>query len=110
MDAEKIKGILECPIPQSIIEIKNFHGLVNFFKKFIKNFSGISAPITDWTKGKDFTWTRAANVSFEQLKKKVTKAPILAFPDFKKLYIVECDVRCSYWGSVETKGKACGLF
>ena len=77
MDHEKVKAILEWPIPQSIIEVKSFHELVDFYKRFIRNFSGISAPLTDCTRGNKFNWTKATTVSFEQLKKRVTEAPIL---------------------------------
>ena len=65
MDLEKVKAILEWPIPQNITEVKIFHGLVNFYKRFIRNFSGISAPLTDYTRGKIFNWTKATTVSFE---------------------------------------------
>ena len=42
-----------------------FHGLVNFYKRIIRNFGGVSAPMTDCTRGKFFTWIKAAAVSFE---------------------------------------------
>ena len=44
MDPEKVKSILEWPTPRSATEVRSFHGLVSFYKKFIKNFSGIYAP------------------------------------------------------------------
>lgn len=65
MDPEKFKAILEWPIPQNIIEVKSFHGLVNFYKRLIRNFSGIISPLTDYTRGKIFNWTQVATVSFE---------------------------------------------
>ena len=91
MDPEKVKAILEWPIPQNITEVKSFHGLVNFYKRFIRNISGISTPLTDCTRGKIFNWTKVATVRFEQLKKRVTEAPILTLPDFDKIFTVECD-------------------
>lgn len=65
MDPEKFKAILEWPIPQNITEVKSFHGLVNFYKRLIRNFSGIISPLTDYTRGKIFNWTQVATVSFE---------------------------------------------
>ena len=47
--------------------------------------------MTDCTRGKIFNWTKEATTSFEQLKKRVTEAPILTLPDFDKLFTVECD-------------------
>ncbi|XP_057820692.2 uncharacterized mitochondrial protein AtMg00860-like [Cryptomeria japonica] len=89
--SEKVREILEWPIPKSIIEVRSFHGLATFYRKFIQNFSTIVAPIIDCTKGKEFMWTNEAEESFKFLKKKVTEDPILALPDFKKVFEVDCD-------------------
>ena len=51
MDPEKVKAILEWPTPWSSTEVRSFHGLVSYYKKFIKNFSGICAPLTDTIRG-----------------------------------------------------------
>jgi hypothetical protein len=47
MDPNKLKEIKEWPSPRNIFEFKSFHGLANFYRKFIRNFSGISAPMMD---------------------------------------------------------------
>jgi len=110
-DFEKVKAILEWPIPQNITEVKSFHGLVNFYKRFIRNFSGISAPLTDYTRGKILNWTKAAIVSFEQLKKRVIEAPILTLPDFDKLFTVECDASgVAIGGVLSQEGRPIAFF
>ena len=91
MDSKKVTTILEWPSPRSIIEVRGFYGLATFYRKFIRNFSSIVAPITNCTKGKTFTWANEAEENFKFLKKKVTKAPILALLDFDKVFEVECD-------------------
>ena len=91
MDPKKVKAILEWPTPQSIMEVKSFHGIVNLYKRFIQNSSDISPPLTDCTRGIVFARTKFSTVSFEQLKKRVTEAPILTLPYFEKPFTVEYD-------------------
>jgi hypothetical protein len=82
MDSENVRAILEWPSPRSITEVRRFHALTTFYRKFIQNFSSFVAPITDCTKGKTFMWINEVEESFMFLKKKVTEAPILALPFF----------------------------
>jgi hypothetical protein len=50
MDPEKVDAIKNWPSPKSVLEVRSFHGLTNFYRKFIRNFSGISAPMMDMMK------------------------------------------------------------
>eukprot|EP00253_Pinus_taeda_P007814 PITA_07814 len=66
MDPEKIKEIIEWPSPKSVFEVRSFHGLTSFYRKFIKNFSKINEPIIETIK-KDkqpFRWTAKAERNF----------------------------------------------
>ena len=69
-------------------EVRSFHGLVSFYRNFIKNFSGIYAPLIEIIRGdrKEFKWTTIATRSFEFLKKKVIEQPMLALPNFNKVF------------------------
>ena len=51
MDPKKVRAILEWPTPRSATEVRSFHGLVSFYRKFIKNFNGICAPLTETIRG-----------------------------------------------------------
>jgi len=91
MDLEKVRAILEWSHPQSIKEVRSFHGMATCYLKCIQKFSWIVAPITNFTKGKTFISTNEAKESFNFLKKIVTKEPILALPYSDELFEVGCD-------------------
>ena len=93
MDLEKVKAILEWPTPENVGEVRSFHGLDNFYKNIIRNFSSICNAMNETMRGdkKKFKWTHGADKSFETLKQKVVELPILDFPSFNKVFQVECD-------------------
>jgi hypothetical protein len=93
MDPEKVKEIKEWPSPRSIFEVRSFHGLASFYRKFIRNFSGIGAQMMDTVKKrhKSFKWTTKAKRSFNILKEKITEQPILVLSNFEKTFQVRCD-------------------
>eukprot|EP00253_Pinus_taeda_P024797 PITA_24797 len=93
MDPEKVTAIVSWPSPKSLFEVRSFHGLASFYRKFIRNFSEICTPMLDMIKkiNQPFHWTEAAEHSFKILKKKITERPVLRLPDFNKVFQVRCD-------------------
>ena len=93
MDPDKVEVIKNWPSPKNIFEVRSFHGLASFYRKFIRNFSGISAPMMDIVKKrhKYFHWTEEAEKSSNLLKKKITEQPILVLSDFQKTFQVKCN-------------------
>ena len=92
MDEDKIRTIRDWPVPKSATNVRSFHGLATFYRRFIRNFSSLVAPITDCLKKKcSFLWTTVADETFTLIKDKLTHAPILPFPDFEKVFDLECD-------------------
>ncbi|XP_057526371.1 uncharacterized protein LOC130805605 [Amaranthus tricolor] len=91
VDPEKVKAIKEWPTPTTLTQVRSFHGLASFYRRFIKDFSSVLAPVTECTKQGKFEWTPAAQQAFETLKDMMCKAPILKLPDFTKPFELECD-------------------
>ena len=89
MDPEKVKAISDWPSPK----VRSFHGLASFYRKFIRNFSGICSPILETVKKEKqpFKWTVAIEKGFKLLKEKINEKLVLALPDFSKLFFVRCD-------------------
>jgi len=92
MDPVKVAGVSQWPTPSNVKEVQSFIGFVNFYRRFIKDFSEIARPLHDLTR-KDvaWLWTEQCQEAFNSLKKAITSTPILIFPDENKPYILEAD-------------------
>jgi hypothetical protein len=91
VDPNKIKAMKVWPIPKTLKNLRGFLGLTGYYRKFVRNYGRIEAPLTTLTKKDAFSWTPEATKSFEQLKEVMCKAPILTTQDFTKTFTVECD-------------------
>jgi transposase InsO family protein len=100
MDPEKVRAVTEWPQPRSARAIRGFLGLAGYYRKFIKNFGTIAAPLTALLKKVGFIWTNVTSSAFEELKTAITIAPILAMPNFRQPFVVECDASTHGFGIV----------
>ena len=89
--------VLQWERPKTVIEIRSFVGLAGYYRRFIEGFSKIVARWTQLTrKDHPFAWTEQCEKNFEELKRRLTNAPILTIPDTNQSFEVFCDA--SYQG------------
>lgn len=92
VDAEKVKAIVDYPIPKNIKEVRRFLGICGWYRRFIDNFGTKASQISDLLKkDKVFRWTEEADKAFMNLKEDLMSAPVLINPDFSKPFVIQCD-------------------
>ena len=105
VDPDKIEVVRSWPRPRTLTELRSFIGLLQFFRRFIRDFSGIAAPLTNLTK-KDVgiqKWSAHCTNAFEQLKIAITTAPVLVSPDWSKPFRCHIDASQRAVGGILTQ-------
>lgn len=94
-DPDKVEGILKTQVPKNTTEVRRLMGILQWYRRFIKDFSTLSYPISSLLqgrkKGKPITWTKEADIAFQILKERLVSAPILASPDFDRPFVIQTD-------------------
>jgi hypothetical protein len=88
---EKIQAIVEWPTPKTLTELRGFLGICTYYRKFVKGFSQLCAPLTDLTKKGAFKWSEEAQFTFDKMKKVMSTCPVLALLDFNQPFTLECN-------------------
>lgn len=97
----KIQDMQEWPASISRKQLQDFLGGVNFYRRFIKDFSIIVAPLTALTLTNIlFYWTPEADLAFQSLKKSFTHAPVFIHPDPSSQFILEVDASDTGVGTI----------
>jgi hypothetical protein len=92
VDKSKIAAIKNWITPLNISQVRSFHGLAGFYSHFVKDFSTVAAPLNELTKkGVQFEWGAAQQNAFDELKRCMIAAPLLALPNFSKQFEIACD-------------------
>jgi hypothetical protein len=89
VDPEKVKAVVEWTRPTSVFKIRSFLGLAGYYRCFTEGFSKLSGPLTALTrKNAHFVWTDKCEQCFQELKRRLVTALVLALPTESGYFIV----------------------
>ena len=92
VDPEKVTKAVDWATPQTIKNIQEFLGFINFYKRFIHNFNNIARPMFRLlSKDTPWKWDVEEENSFNNLKEALKESPVLIQPDVTKEFLLECD-------------------
>ena len=78
--------------PKTVTEIRSFLGLAGYYRRFVEGFAKLAGPLTALTrKEQKFVWTEKCESSFQELKKRLTIAPVLTIPQGTEGFAIYCD-------------------
>ena len=101
VDPEKVKAVMSWERPKSVFEIRSFLGLAGYYRRFIEDFSRIAAHMTRLTRKEiKFDWDNRCEEAFQELKRRLTSAPILIVQDRGQGYTVYWDASRAGLGCV----------
>ena len=101
---EKLESIRNMPRPKTPREVKQFLGLIGYYRKFVPRFSDIARSLTNLTRhDTEFTWTEKCDKAFKHLKELLMKHPILRYPDPGRGYTLFTDASRIGWAGVLTQ-------
>ena len=114
---KNLESIAQCLPPDTYTKVKSFVGLVDHYRCFIKGFAKIAVPLYDLTSGNNkdkksehINLSPEALGAFDHLKAACLQAPILAFPDFDKPFLLEMDTSGKGLGAVLSQKQADGRY
>ena len=101
---EKLEAVRKMPPPTTPKEVRQFLGLVGYYRKFVPKFADIARPLTNLTKQDvPYEWTTKCQEAFEFLKEMLLKEPVLKYPDPGKPYTLFTDASKFAWACVLTQ-------
>jgi RNase H-like domain found in reverse transcriptase/Reverse transcriptase (RNA-dependent DNA polymerase) len=104
MDAVKLGGIRDWPVPTTLKQTQSFLGFGNFYRKFISHYSELAQPLNDLTKkDKKFEWTTECQEAFDTMKKRFMEEPVLLMPNQSKPFQIKSDALKVATGAVLTQ-------
>lgn len=106
VNPRKLEAVEKYPVPFDKRGIQAFLGLIGYFRHFVSNFATRAKPLYQLLKETEkFQWTNEQQISFEDLKGCLLRAPVLAFPDFDHPFILTTDASAYALGAILTQEK-----
>ncbi|TYK13876.1 Ty3/gypsy retrotransposon protein [Cucumis melo var. makuwa] len=102
-DPEKIRAVSEWPTPANVREVRGFLGLTGYYRRFVKNYGTIAAPLTQLLKKGAYKWGEEEETAFGKLKRAMMTLPVLTMPDFSLPFEIESDASGFGMGAVLTQ-------
>ena len=102
-DPAKTEVVVSYPVPTNAKEVKQFMGLCNYYRRFVRDYSKIAAllfKLLGKENAKSFSWNSASQDAFEELKSRLVSPPILAYPNFKQPFLLHTDASDAAIGAV----------
>ena len=91
IDPKKILAMQEWPVPKDVKSLRGSLSLTGYYRKFVKSYGHITAPLTALLRKNSFSSSAEAEEAFHQLKLAISNPPVLGLSDFTKTFTVECD-------------------
>ena len=109
-DPAKVDKVQNFPVPTNVKTLRGFLSLASYYRRFIQGFSQYAVPLYQLLrKNVVFSWQETQQQAFQYLKNKLTSAPVLAYPDFDREFIVHTDASTVGLGAVLSQKEEQGL-
>ena len=100
-DPSLLAAIRDIPPPTMATEVRSFLGLAGYYRRYVKGFAAIAAPLFALTRKEAlFHWSEDCQAAFDQLKTRLTTSPITAFPDFSQTFRLYTDASTAGLGAI----------
>ena len=104
INPKKLEAIMKFPRPVNVKAVQGFLGLTGYFRTFILGYASLAKPLYDLLRQDiPWKWGKPQEEAFETLKSRMTQAPVLAFPDFTRPFILTTDASATALGAVLTQ-------
>ena len=100
-DPEKLQAVHAWPRPSNVSEVRRFLGLCSYYRRFVPNFADLAHPLHQCTEYTQiFNWNDELEKSFASLKRALTEAPVLCYPDQEADFVLDTDASAHGIGAV----------